>query len=201
MYNVYISLYTLYTLQSMLPGVVLGGQQPVHTSLLPAPCRPTAVIYEEDTNERWQFGDNMVICTYRKYEIYINISWITRPFHRSKIVPIADFITRPGLTGRPDWLRVANTSSHILSCLELFGAIKTNLELLGPMWTYLTLLDLFAPIRRYLEKFGAIWNYLNLIGTIWSYLKHRENLKMLPFEHLIGCQCIKLFLLVTINHY
>ena len=112
LYNVYISLYTLYTLQSMLPGAVPGGQQPVHTSLLPAPCRPTAVIYEEDTNERWQFGDNMVICTYRKYEIYINISWITRPFHMSKIVPIADFITRPGLTGRPDWLRVANTSSH-----------------------------------------------------------------------------------------
>ena len=109
MYNVYLSLYTLYTIQSMPPGEVPGWQQPVHTSLL---LWPTAVIYEEDTNERWQFGDNMVIYTYRKYEIYINISWITRPFHRSKIVPIADFITRPGLTGRPDWLRVANTSSH-----------------------------------------------------------------------------------------
>ena len=109
LYNVYLSLYTLYTIQSMPPGEVPGWQQPVHTSLL---LWPTAVIYEEDTNERWQFGDNMVIYIYRKYEIYINISWITRPFHRSKIVPIADFITRPRLTGRPDWLRVANTSSH-----------------------------------------------------------------------------------------
>ena len=109
MYNVYLSLYTLYTLQSMPPGVLPGWQQSVHSSLL---LWPTAVIYEEDTNERWQFGDNMVIYIYRKYEIYINISWITRPFHRSKIVPIADFITRPRLTGRPDWLRVANTSSH-----------------------------------------------------------------------------------------
>ena len=30
----------------------------------------------------------------------------------------------------------------------------------------------------------------NICGPIF---KHRENRKMLPFEHLIGCQCVKLF--------
>ena len=41
---------------------------------------------------------------------------------------------------------------------------------------------------------------------IHIYVKHRENCKTLPFEHIIGSQCVKLFLLnyvtitaVTIN--
>ena len=42
-----------------------------------------------------------------------------------------------------------------------------------------------------------------IIWIIWTTTdnKHRENRKMLPFEHLIGCQSVKLFLLnyVTIN--
>ena len=30
-------------------------------------------------------------------------------------------------------------------------------------------------------------------------IKHRENCKTLPFEHRIGCQCVKLFLLKDVT--
>ena len=68
----------------------------------------------------------------------------------------------------------------LLSFLDLFGPIWTNLYQLGPilthfdlyghLWTYLGLFGVFGEILSYLELFGAIWSHFQLFGAIWSNL-------------------------------
>ena len=110
-YNVQCIPFPIHTVQYTVYAPRWGAGVAAACSPFPAPLTDCSDIwrgYKRNMAIWWQYGYLYLPKVWNIYKYQLNYQTLPQ------VKTCADrrFITRPRLTGRPDWLRVANTSSH-----------------------------------------------------------------------------------------